>query len=810
MQTWHIHIEGQVQGVGFRPFVYRLAKENKLNGWVCNTVDGVHVEINAKEEKAFIFFKKIIKSAPELSVISNHRIYLSEQQYFSDFKIIHSENNGEANLLLTPDFAICEDCRKELSSENNRRNNYPFITCTNCGPRFSITRKLPYDRETTTMEKFRQCPTCQKEYDNPLDRRYYSQTNSCPDCTIQLSLFGVAKNLTDSSFDKRIAELQFGVQPSKNVAKPAQRRTGVRRYVCTMDTIIEKWQNGKIVAIKGIGGYLLTCDAGNELAIKELRQRKHRPTKPFALMYPNLKILSEQVQLLADEKVALSSIEAPIVLLNYLSNAKSLLAVKAIAPDLDCLGVMLPYTPLYELLLNKFGKPIVATSGNVSNSSIVFQDEKAFSDLSKIADYILVNNRDIVVPQDDSVIKFSRRHRQKIVLRRSRGMAPSYVNPELKLPNKNILATGAMLKSTFTFLHQGNIFISQYLGDLESFDTQENFQHTVKHFFELFNARPKIILTDKHPEYFSTMYGEKLAQAFNAPIKKIQHHVAHFGAALGENNLMDSEESILGVIWDGTGLGDDGQIWGGEFFIYKNHEFSRCAHFDYFDFILGDKMSKEPRISALCTAWGVEGATEFLRPKFTPTEWQIYSKKLKKGSPLKTSSVGRMFDAVASLLGVLDKSNYEGEAAMLLEKLAADYFHKNSYDFSENYFNKKTNCQSISVVDLMSGIIGDIKKGKTKAFIAAKFHFSLVHLIKLIAKQLTIDNLAFSGGVFQNALLVDLIHEHMQNDFILYFHNNISPNDENISFGQLICHQIEQQRNQLKKQKGRPSLVGIF
>ncbi|MDF1866097.1 MAG: carbamoyltransferase HypF [Saprospiraceae bacterium] len=761
METWHIHIKGQVQGVGFRPFVYRLAIDNRLNGWVCNTTDGVHIEINATKNQALFFHDLLLKKSPKLAVISGHSIEPINHQYYSDFRIIHSKNKGEANLLLTPDFSMCEDCREELNAENNRRKNYPFITCTNCGPRFSITHQLPYDRETTTMSIFELCPTCQKEYNDPIDRRYYSQTNSCPVCNIQLSLYDANQNLL--------------TQKNKEC----------------MDMVVNKWRSGKIVAIKGIGGYLLTCDAGNVLTVNKLRRRKHRPTKPFAVMYPSLEYLSEQIEIPKEELKALTSIESPIVILDNLPSSKT----ETLAPGLECLGVMLPYTPLYDLLLKEFGKPIVATSGNRSNSPIVFQDEKALSDLTKIADYILVNNREIVVPQDDSVVKFSPKHRQKIILRRSRGMAPSYVQPALKLTTEKILSTGAMLKSTFTFLHRGNTFISQYLGDLESFDTQENYRHTVNHFFRLFDDHPEVILADKHPQYFSTIYGQQLAQSLDVSIEKIQHHVAHFGAALGEHNLLNSKELILGVIWDGTGLGDDGHIWGGEFFKYENYEFTRSFHFDYFDFILADKMPKEPRISALCATWDIEEARAYLRPKFTPVEWQVYLKKLERGSSLKTSSVGRLFDAVASLLGIMDKSNYEGEAAMLLEKVASDYFKNTNLDDSEAYFLEK----EPNVKALMSGIIDDLNKGKSKGFIAAKFHFSLVMLVKQIASHLQVKKLVFSGGVFQNSLLVDLMNEYLSKDFQLYFHHKLSPNDENISFGQLICYRI----NQLKKQKVR-------
>jgi hydrogenase maturation protein HypF len=763
MKTWHIHIKGQVQGVGFRPFVFLLAKEYGLKGLVNNSTNGVHIEVNTNEKLVIDFYNKLINNAPNLAQITSHSISEIEQKFFDNFQIIHSETTGEANLLLTPDFALCADCRSELHEVTNRRNKYLFITCTNCGPRFSIIHQLPYDRINTKMDTFKMCSNCNAEYENPFDRRYYSQTNSCPDCSINLTLF--------NSDQKEIA--------------------------CDSAEIIDKithfWEEGKIVAIKGIGGYLLTCDAENKAAISELRKRKHRPSKPFALMFPDILTLKKVVDLKDEEIKQLQSHISPIVLLQ-IKNIRAFVAKNNIAPGLNQVGAMLPYTPLYNLLLNKFGKPIVATSGNISNSPIVFQDEKALLELPQIADFILANNREIVVPQDDSVLKYSPFERQKIILRRSRGLAPTYINADLELPPQSILAMGAMLKSTFSFLHRGNIYISQYLGDLQHFDTQQNYEHTIQHFLKLFNAQPQIILCDKHREYASTEFGEVLSEELKVTVEPVQHHIAHFGAVLGENNLVHAEEPVLGVVWDGTGLGDDGQIWGGEFFKYENYDFLRCYYFDYFDFILGNKMPKEPRISALSACWDVMGAEAFLKNKFSETEWQVYNKFLEKENPLQTSSVGRLFDAVASLLGIMDKQSYEGEAAIQLEAMALEYFKRNGLDFQSSYFMEGAHYYRIPTKTLMTNIIIDLQKGKTRDFIAAKFHFSLMKIIKIVANNLKIKKIAFSGGVFQNGLLVDLILHHLKSDFELFFHQQLSPNDENISFGQLVCYQIEQHK----------------
>lgn len=763
MKTWHIHIEGQVQGVGFRPFIYRLAVQENIFGWVSNTIDGVHIELNGDERKANHFLSKIINQKPALAQVTASSLYAAEEQSFEHFTIIESKKEGVPNLLLSPDFGMCVDCQNELKDTGNRRVVYPFNTCTNCGPRYSIIEELPYDRETTAMQLFTMCASCSDEYHNPLNRRYFSQTNSCPDCAIELSFFDHNLNL---------------------------RSLNVRNII---EQICQLWTDGKIIAIKGIGGYLLTCDAHNEQAIIRLRRLKHRPTKPFALIFPDISSLEKVVDISDIESIALQSVVAPIVLLDIKETVDAQLPFESIAPNLHQIGVMLPYTPLLDLLMKKYTKPIIATSGNISNSPIVYQDEKAKKELSLISDFVLTNNRKILVPQDDGLVRYSYFKKQKIIMRRARGLAPSYINPDLNLSTKTILATGAMLKSTFTFLHQGNVFISQYLGDLAHFDTEESYRQTIQHFFNIFKSQPEIILCDAHPEYPSTIFAQELATNSNLPVQKVQHHLAHFSAILGEHNLMQTPEPILGVIWDGTGLGDDRNIWGGEFFVYKNYEFERCGHLSYFDFILGDKMPKEPRISALVIGKQNPDALEFLRDKFTEEEWKVYHKILLKDSPLKCSSMGRLFDAVASLLNLCDLQSFEGEAAMRLETIALEYCQRNGLDFKSSYISKTTSNQMISVDEIVTGILQDIRNNIAVDFIAAKFHYSLVQAIDMCAHQLRIEKIAFSGGVFQNGLLIDLLQHHLSAKYSLYFHQSLSPNDENISFGQLIYHQIRQE-----------------
>ncbi len=753
--TYHIHFEGIVQGVGFRPFVYRHAVKRGLNGWVNNTNDGVHIHVNADEKVANSFFCELKNNLPALAVITGSSIEETRFTAYQNFQIVESKSKVKPTLLLTPDVAMCNDCRNELHNIDNRRYQYPFITCTNCGPRYSIITRLPYDRPNTTMAKFTMCTVCNKEYNNPMERRHFSQTNSCPDCAVEMQLF--ENGITAHNFTN-------------------------------LNLIVEHWKQGKIIAIKGIGGYLLTCDATNSGAIALLRQRKHRPAKPFALMYPDIKSIRKDVFLSTSEEDELKSIYAPVVLLSPKNNPEFLSpeSLFEINHGLSRVGVMLPYTPLYELLLTEFNKPVVATSGNITNSTIIYQDEKAVLELSKIADVILLNNRDIVIPQDDGVVQFSKKYQQKITLRRSRGKAPTYINSDLKLPDSTVLATGSMLKSVFGLLNRKNIYISQYLGNTESYDAQLNYEQTFAHFEKLFAPEIEAVVTDKHPGYFSTRFGQLMAEKYHVPLHQIQHHKAHFYSVLGENNLLSSKQKILGVIWDGTGLGEDGNIWGGEFFSYEKGEMSRAHYAGEFSFILADKMVREPRISLLSIARNTDGMEPLVKPKFSEAEWKIYNKLLQKPDNLKSSSMGRLFDAVASLLFGFDVHSFEAEASMQLENKAAGYYYNHSVTLNDSYLAETIPDNLFTW--LMEKIIQDLNRKIGKAYIAVKFHLTLVDYIIKTARKLHFTNLAFSGGVFQNALLVDLIKLNMSNDFKLFFQNEFSPNDEGIPFGQLMYY----------------------
>jgi len=612
---YHIHIQGRVQGVGFRPFVYREAQNRGLRGWVSNTKDGVHIEILAEDERQISeFCDHILSGCPPQARIEKLDYQIVPFQESGSFEIRLSSNSGIANMPLTPDFAVCEACKSELFDPHNRRYRYPFITCTNCGPRFSIIHQVPYDRELTTMESFQMCTTCMNEYYNPMDRRFFSQTNSCPDCPVEVELYHA------------------------NGQRIEGNQASFIRYVS--DAILKE----KVVAVKGIGGYLLMADATSSQAINTLRKRKKRPTKPFALMYPSVTDAGKDVIIHDLIRENWESPESPIILCSAKQSTEFGIKKGLIAPGLNRLGIMMPYAPLFLLLLREIKRPVIATSGNITDSPIIYRDQEALASLSDMADYILVNNREILIPQDDSVIQFSPFQRQKIILRRSRGMAPSIASPPLLDDfKKPLLAMGAMLKSTFGVFHQDRLYISQYLGNTETLSSQENYENVVNHMARVLDFRPSKILVDLHPDYPSTLLGESLSDRFNIPLYAIQHHEAHAYAVLGENNLLD-QENVLCVIWDGTGLGQDHQIWGGEFFGYRNQTLDRIAHWDYFDHLAGDRMSREPRLSLFSLVSKEPVLHDLVRSKFSPDEFSNFLKVISRNS-LKKSLLSSVFRA---------------------------------------------------------------------------------------------------------------------------------------------------------------------
>jgi len=742
--TYHIHIEGQVQGVGFRPFVYKLAGRMGIPGWVNNSVDGVHVVFNADPSTASAFYRALLEAAPALARITAHRMEEATPRHFDAFRIVHSEQGGRPRLLLSPDFALCQACREELADPANRRHGYAFITCTLCGPRYSIVEALPYDRERTTMRTYRMCPECRREYDDPHNRRYYSQTNSCDECGVQLRLFG-------------------------EEGAPVERAIAALRA-------------GKIVAVKGIGGYLLLGDAADASLIERMRRRKGRPSKPFALLYSDLDRLGRDVYLQPEEAEALLSPQGPIVLLRLRQAPPSGIATDLIAPGLQQVGAMLPYAPVLEWIAQRVARPLIATSANISQAPIIYEEERAARELPLLADLTLDNDRPIATPQDDSVLRFTSWTHRPVVIRRSRGMAPTFLLPDRDLPPYSALAMGASMKSTFTLLHAQQTYISQYLGDLDNFDTQLNYRHTLDHLLGLFKAKPERVFIDRHPDYFSSRLGEQLAREWGASLYRVQHHEAHFAAALAEHRLLREEAPVLGFIWDGTGLGADGHIWGGECFLFAGGCFRRVGHQAYFRFIAGDKMPREPRISALAIA----GTKAWLRPKFSAEEWRVYQRLLERPVGLRCSSVGRLFDAVASLLGVMDRCTYEGEAALRLEQLALRFLRRHGLDAARPFDTGALLREgSWEGQHLLTMAAAAYHQGEDATEVAARFHRTLVEVIRLQVRSLAVERVCFSGGVFQNEILVELLSHLLGREARLYFHEQLSPNDENVSLGQI-------------------------
>ncbi len=761
MPTFQIHIKGIVQGVGFRPYVYQTARKEEINGWVLNGSNGVQIEFNySNRSAAQQWLDKLIINAPKLSRILSAELVEVDHQLYNEFTIRDSIDEGAVDLPLTPDFAMCQKCKEEILDNTDRRFNYAFITCTNCGPRYSITRKVPYDRPTTTMDKFYMCTKCQEEYNNPENRRHYSQTNSCPSCGIKLEIYDTTEHVY-FPFHREAEKINF---------------------------IASAIHSGQIVAVKGIGGYLLMCDARDDSAVSLLRERKHRPHKPLAVMYPDLERIKEQYVLSEDEKNALISPESPIVLLRP---GKRLRLCHRIAPGLDTIGVMLPYAPLLYLLAKKTNIPLIATSGNISGAPIIYKDEEAIEKLSSIADWIVTNNREILIPQDDSVIRYGH-HNQRVILRRSRGFAPNYFNDQLKVDKLNgTLAVGAEMKGAFGLVNQDKIYLSQYLGAMHSYYSQESFEKVLSHISDVLDYSPKKLISDRHPGYFGFGWCEDKAAQESITWNQYQHHETHFASVLGENNLLDYKVPVLGFIWDGTGLSPDGHIWGSETFLWQNSEVKHIGNIGEVPHLSGDRMALQPMLSLFAFTQNKDHLEKFVRNYFDEQEWNTY-KQVKEIAKISTSSMGRLFDAVSCLLTGICHSSFEGQSAMYLETLARNcsgshlcWSISNERPFHEQAINQ---------------VYHSFEKGENRAVVALTFHHYLVQWIHSQARETPTKSLAFSGGVFQNVLLMDLILDQLSDEYDLYFHKDLSPNDENIAHGQLMLELINLPgRKDLKK-----------
>ncbi len=620
------------------------------------------------------------------------------------------------------------------------------------------------------MSAFPICPTCHAEYEDVKDRRYFSQTNSCPACAIPMTW-------EDGQTHQRISDARSVV-----------------------DLAADALGSGQILAVKGLGGYLLLADARNPEAIQTLRQRKHRPDKPFALMYPDLAMLGGDIALHPEIRELLTSPEAPIVLCPIGAQNRSGIPLEDIAPGLDQIGVMLPNTPLFALILEAFPHPVVATSANLSGSPILYQEAEARQGLAGIADHFIHHDREILVPQDDSVIRWTGPASAPIVIRRSRGYAPAYIHQSFPGWQGSALALGAHMKGALAIQHKGLTHISQYLGNLESFEAEESFKHVTRHLLSILEVQPDVILTDDHPGYFTSRFGASLANTTDTPLRTYGHHLAHFAAVLAEHDLLRDPEPTLGVIWDGTGYGDDGTMWGGEFFLRYGRTYHRLAYLKPFPLILGDKMAREPRLSALSITAEIADATPLVDTLFSEKVIRFYRTLLREDDPMMSSSAGRLFDGVAALLGLAGTQTHEGQAALRLETMATRASHTGAYPWQTGTEG------ALDWTGLIHQIVADCQAGRAPAEIAAAFHGSLAQKIGQIARAAGVRRIALSGGVWQNALLNRMVERQLGGDFNLLRHRQLSPNDENIPLGQLALH-WQSQEGDYRTQKNEVSHV---
>lgn len=734
-----VRLKGAVQGVGFRPFVYRLAKDLGLRGWVINNSSGVEIEVEGKVQLLEEFLLRLQTEKPPLAHIYSQEIEYLEEVGYEDFEIRESKEEGKKEVLILPDIATCQWCLKELFDPKDRRYMYPFINCTYCGPRFTIIERLPYDRPNTTMKAFPMCPQCKKEYEDPRDRRFHAQPIACPSCGPSLSLITKDGEL--------LAE-------------------GEKSIEATLQALKE----GKIVAVKGIGGFHLMCDATREEPVRTLRERKRRKEKPFAVMFRDM----EQLLLYAEptelEKALLLSPERPIVLIR----SKGGLA-PSVAPGLKRIGAFLPYSPLHHIILHSLDFPVVATSGNLSDEPIVKDNQEAIERLSPLADLLLLHNRDIKRRCDDSVVKVI--GGLPTPIRRSRGYTPMPIRLPFKLKRK-VLALGGMLKNTFAIGFEDMVILSQHVGDIENIETLKSFEDMVFDLMSLYEFEPELLVCDLHPRYETTRWAKEFSQRKGIPLLQVQHHFAHVLSCMGERGI---EGKVLGIAWDGTGYGEDGSLWGGEFLVCDYKGYERAFYFRPFRLIGGERAVKEPRRVALsllfelyredATGMSLEPVRSF-REEDLKNLYIAWSKGI--NSPY-SSSVGRLFDAVASLIGLRQVVSYEGQGAMMLEDLY-DPLVKDHYPYA---LEKR----QIDWRPMLEAIIKDKERGK----IPSRFINTLAHVCLHVAKELAIERVCLSGGVMQNDPLVSKIKELLEAEgFKVYTHQRVPPNDGGLSLGQAL------------------------
>lgn len=738
-----INVQGIVQGVGFRPFIYNLADSNKLTGFVSNTSRGVIIEVEGKIKEINNFIDNIKLKAPPLAVITDIQSSEIVVTRIAGFNIIKSNNNENISTLISPDVAVCNDCLSELFDPNDRRYQYPFINCTNCGPRYTIIDNIPYDRPYTSMKHFKMCADCQAEYDDPTNRRFHAQPNACQICGPQIQLFDSNHNLQD-------------------VTDP---------IVATRD----KLKNGKIVAIKGLGGYHLAVDATNNDMVQKLRKLKGRDEKPFALMVRDIKVACQYCLISNEEEQILQSYTAPILLLKKSPNCH---ISESIAPGNDYFGMMLPYTPLHHVLFENLDIPLVMTSANYSEEPICIDNDEAFERLNSIADYFLIHDRDIYLRSDDSVaIHLTKEMRY---LRRSRGIVPQPIF--VKSTGSPILAVGGELKNTVCLLKDDKAIISQHIGDLENIEAYNFFKMTIDHLQRIFNAKPELIVHDMHPQYFSTQWAQMQSDIQTIAV---QHHHAHLAACMAENQLTDP---VIGIIMDGTGYGTDGTIWGGEILVGDYNNFDRFAHFEQMPLPGGDVAIKSPWRTAVSylhkTFNGSIPNLPFIDDHDIAPIIEMIDKNI--NSPL-TSSCGRLFDAVAAMSGGRQTIRYEAQAAIELMQ-AFETTNVRPFSF---IIEQKNDHREILLQPIIRSLVRSIQNNESFSKISSRFHTALIQIYSEVTKEARdetgIDQIVLSGGVFQNMVLFEhTILALEKANFKVYTHSQVPTNDGGISLGQAM------------------------
>lgn len=764
LKRMQITVRGLVQGVGFRPFIYHLATRFSLGGFVQNDTNGVFIDVEGHDESIKAFLDHLMKSPPPHVIIEYIRCKPFPPNGYRKFVIGESTRKEGDTTIVSADISTCRDCFNELYEPTDRRYRYPFINCINCGPRFTIIKGIPYDRMNTTMSGFNMCADCSKEYHDPKSRRFHAQPNTCPVCGPKLTLYN-----------------NDGLKIQTNDPLSA---------VCSI------LKAGKIIAVKGLGGYHLACDATNSNAVSMLRERKKRDKKPFAVMIKDIETVKKYCYVNEKEEKLLLSTQKPIVLLKKKgSNTLSTL----VAPENKYLGVMLPYTPLHDLLINDAGFPLVMTSGNISDEPIVHSDTEAFARLKGIADNFIAHDREIIMRCDDSVVRVN--EDKETIIRRSRGYAPFPLRLQYTFP-KPTFACGAFLKNTFCLARGNHAFVSHHIGDLENIETLNSFETAIMHYKRLFSIEPEVIAYDLHPEYLSTKYAlAKNDKSFKAGI---QHHHAHIAGCMAEYGI---SHKVIGVTFDGLGYGDDGNFWGGEFLVADLSGYERAGHLDYIPMPGGGQAIKEPWRMAvsylyhiygdnipLFTQTGIPLSAGKTNYKLDHTKLKILFKMLSNriNSPL-TSSMGRLFDGVASIIGLQHTIHYEGQAAIKLELIADDHENK-SYPFDINVTGETRGSVPLRIIrwqQIIEHIINDVKSGVTNSVISARFHNSIVDMTLqvciILRDSLGLNEVVLSGGVFQNRFLFSRLLKKLTSlDFRVYFPQKIPCNDGGISLGQAV------------------------